>query len=109
MEWLEAIAAALGLKVKTVVAGAVGSFVSLRFFDGLSTTEKWSTFFGGWALAAYASEPLTAFLELGVKVEVGLALLVGLFGMSIVAAAIKVIRETKWSEIVKGRLGGGGS
>lgn len=102
----EGIFTALGLTLKNLVAAAIGSFVSLRFFDGLRVLEKWSTFFGGWALGAYIGAPLTSFLELPAKVEVGMALLVGLFGMSVVAALIKTLRETQWNAILKGRLGG---
>lgn len=104
---LESILGALGLTLKNVIAGAVGSFISLRFFEGLSTPEKWSTFFGGWALGAYIGSPLSRFLEVDVKVDSGIALLVGLFGMAVVAAIIKAIRDTRWAELIKARFGGG--
>ena len=107
MEFVEAVLSALGLKLKVVVAGAVGSFVSLQFFEGLSREDRWLTFFGGWALAAYLALPLTEFFELKPAMEQGISLAVGLFGMSLAAALIKAIRDTKWSEIIRRKTGGG--
>lgn len=108
MTAIEAFLSAMGLKLQVIVAGAVGSFISLRFFDGLGTGERWATFFGGLGLAAYLTESIFVFFELtSIKIESGLALLIGLFGMSLVAAVIKTIRETDWASFVKRRTGGG--
>ena len=107
MDWIEALFTALGLKFKVVVAGAIAAFVSLRFFEGLNAWERWTTFLGGWAMAAYLSEPLTVYLELPEKVDVGLSLAIGLFGMSIAAAVVKVVRETDWIGMLKRKTGGG--
>lgn len=101
---LEAVAeglAVLGLKLSNTIAGAVGSFISLNFFDGLSRAQKWSTFVGGWALGAWLAEPMTAVLELPAKVEIGLAILVALFGMSIAAQFIKL----EWGDVFWAVLG----
>lgn len=106
MEFLEALFTALGLKFKVVIAGAIGAFVSLRFFDGLKTAERWMTFVGGWAIAAYLAGPVTLYLELPAAVELGMALGIGLFGMSIAAALIRVIKETDWTAIFKQKTGG---
>lgn len=106
---VEAFFSALGLKLQVVVAGAIGAFISLRFFDGLGTRDRWLTFVGGWALASYLTGLAHEYFELKtVSAETGIALLVGLFGMSVVAALIKVIRETDWIGIVKRRGGGEG-
>jgi len=108
MAAIEAFFAVLGLKVQVVFAGAVGALISLRFFDGLATSERWFTFVSGWALASYLAGPLTAFFELTHStMETGISMLVGLFGMSLVAAVIKTIRETDWAGIVKRKTGGG--
>jgi hypothetical protein len=101
---------ALGLTLKNLAAGAVSSFVALRFFDGLSTLDKWTTFLGGWALAAWGGAPVAAYLELGPKVEIGIVLLLGLFGMSIAGEAMRVIRGTDWKgmlDAILRRRGGG--
>ena len=104
---MDGILTALGLKLQVIVAGAVGAFISLRFFEGLSTGERWLTFMGGWGTAAYTTGILHEYLELkSIASETGIALLIGLFGMSIVAAIIKVIRETNWTSIVKRKAGG---
>lgn len=104
---MEQFLATLGLKLQILVAGAVGAFISLRFFEGLNTPERWFTFMGGWGLAAYTTSFLHEYLGLksGAS-ETGIALLIGLFGMSIVAAIIKIIRDTNWIAIVKRKTGG---
>lgn len=107
MDAVEALLGALGLTLKTLVAGAVGAFVSLRFFEGLSPWERWTTFLGGWAIAAYLTTPVTSYLELPAKVEVGISLLLGLFGMSLAAALMRVVRETDWISMLKRKTGGG--
>lgn len=98
---------ALGLKLQVVVAGAIGAFISLRFFEGLTTAERWLTFAGGWAMAAYLTGLAHEYAELkSTTTETGIALLLGMFGMSIAAALIKLIRSVDWGGIIKGRLGG---
>lgn len=92
--------AALGLKLVNVAAGAVGAFVSLRFFDNLGTLQKWTTFLGGWGLAAYGGAPLTAYFELKPALETGITLVIGLFGMSLAAAIIKAIQDVAWGTII---------
>jgi hypothetical protein len=103
MDWdsINAALTALGLKLVNVVAGAITSFAALRFFEGLHWWEKWLTFLGGWALAAFGSPPITEFFELKPKVEVGIALLAGLFGMALAAALMKLIKETDWVDLVR--------
>jgi len=106
------VLAALGLKLKAVVAAACGSFISLRFFDGLTVWERWVTFVGGVVIGSYVAEPLTGAIgATTVVVEQALALGLGLFGMALAAAFIKFIRETNWSDlfrsIVNFRAGGG--
>ena len=101
---------ALGLTLKNLVAGAVTSFVSLRFFDGQRTADgavkpmtwlqKWTTFIGGWAMAAYGGPPLNAWLELKPGIEIGVVLILGLFGMAVAAEVMRFIRETDWRGIL---------
>lgn len=93
--------AALGLKLANVLAGALTSFASLRFFDGLQVWEKWTTFVGGWAIAAWGAAPVTEYFELKPRLEIGMALVLGLFGMSLTAAVVKLIKETDWGGIVR--------
>lgn len=102
----------LGLTLKNLLAGAVASFVALRFFEGISAWEKWTTFLGGWAVAAWGGPPLAAYLELNAKMEVGVVLLLGLFGMAVAAELIRLLRGIQWAGLVDALLrrksGGGG-
>jgi len=101
LEALGVALAALGLKLGNVVAGAATSFAALRFSDDLRPLEKWITFFGGWAIAAFGAPPIREFFELSHKVEIGIALLAGLFGMTLAAAVMKLIKETDWVALVR--------
>lgn len=97
----------LGLTAKNLLVGAVASFVGLRFFEGASRWERWSTFLGGWALAAWGGPPLAAYLELKPSTEVGIVLLLGLFGMAVAAELIKLIRGIDWRTLLSRKAGGG--
>lgn len=109
MEVLEGVLTAFGIKLKVIVAGAFGAFISLRFFEGLRWWERWTTFIGGVGIAHYWAEGLAYFLQL--KFEAGLAVLLGIFGMAVISAFMKMIKETDWPGIVKSilsfRFGGG--
>lgn len=92
---------ALGLKFINVVVGACSSFAGLNFWKGLETRkERWTTFLSGWAIAAWGAAPLREYLELKPGVEVGVVILLGLFGMAAGAEVVKVIRDTPWKELV---------
>ena len=95
--------AALGLKLVNVVVGAVSSFVALRFFEGLHPLEKWTTFVGGWSVAAWGATPLAEWLSLSPKVEIGLVLMLGLFGMAVAAECLRLVRSLNW-ETLKGLI-----
>jgi hypothetical protein len=100
----------IGLKLVNTIVAAIASFISLRFFDGLSTVDRWTTFFGGWALAAWGGEPLTVYMGLAAKVEVGLVILIGLFGIAASAEVMKFLRTADWVAIldaIRGRKTGG--
>lgn len=100
----DAALGAVGLGLKEIIAGAVGAFVSLNFFQGLKTWEKWTTFFGGWALAVWGSGPITSVFELKAGISTGIALLLGLFGMSLAAKLISTLRDTDWVGFAKSVL-----
>jgi hypothetical protein len=114
IESIDGALSALGLSLKNLFAGAVTSFVSLRFFDGqrlpdgsiksMNAMQKWTTFVGGWAMAAYGGRPLNAWLELKPEIEIGVVLVLGLFGMAVAAELMRFIRETDWRAILSGLL-----
>ena len=99
-DWL----AVLGLTLKNCAAGAVASFAALRFFEGLGVRDKWITFLGGWALAAWGGPPLREYLELKASIEVGVVLIMGLFGMAIAAELVRLLRDTDWRGLVDAML-----
>jgi hypothetical protein len=115
---IDGVLAALGLSLKNIIAGAVTSFVSLRFFDGdrqpdgttrpLGWLQKWTTFLGGWALAAWGGPPLNAYLELKPGMEIGVVLVLGLFGMAVAAEVMKFIRDRGWESALRAWRGGQG-
>lgn len=100
------ILAALGVTLKTIIGGALGGFISLRFNADLTWYERWITFFGGWGLGAWLAPPLNTYLELNQRAawEAGTALLIGLFGMSFAAAVIKAIKSLDITAIITGAI-----
>lgn len=116
----EAIASALasvGLKFGVLVAAAVGGFCSLNFFDGtpqpdgsikpVTCVQKWGIMVTGLAIGVYLSGPIIDLSGISVKsdrVEIGLALVLAMFGMSIAAQIIKAIRELALVDIIKSWL-----
>jgi|SRR5688572_15648305 hypothetical protein len=105
MEDIDKVLAALGLKLVNVIAGAAVSFASLRFFDNLSVIDKWTTFVGGWAFAAWGAAPLREYLEVKASLEIGFVILIGFFGMALGSELIKVVKSTDWNAIFKSIYG----
>jgi len=94
------VLATAGLKLSTVIGGAFGGFISLRFHENLNWWEKWTTFLGGWALGGFLGLPLIEYLGLSKIWELGVALLISLFGMALAAAIIRAIREVDWGVLL---------
>ena len=107
MGWIESLLTAFGIKKAALIAGIVGGWLSLRFFENLTAGGKWVTVIGGAAAANYLTLPIMSWFRLAAgDYEAGVGFAVGLFGMSIAAAAIKFVREDIVS-IAKSRFGGG--
>lgn len=116
----EAVVSALGsigIKVGVLFAAAVGGFCSLNFFDGtpqadgsmkpLTCFQKWGIAGTGLAIGVFLSGPLIDLSGITVKgdrVEIGLALVLAMFGMSIAAQIIKAIREIQIVDYIKSWL-----
>ncbi len=110
VESIDGALGALGLSLKNLIAGAVTSFVSLRFLEGekqpdgsirpVSRLQKWTTFLGGWAMAAWGGPPLNAYLELKAGIEIGVVLVLGLFGMAVAAEVIRFIKDKGWQGVI---------
>ena len=97
----EAALGALGLELKGIVAGAIGAFVSLNFTKNLNVWQRWTTFVGGWAIAAWGSRPIVEAFDLKPGISVGISLALGLFGMSLTAKLMQTIQETDWVGLAK--------
>lgn len=92
---------ALGLTLKNLVVASVMSFVALRFFDGLSTMDRWYTFVGGVAIAAWGAAPLREYLELKATLDIGIVIILALFGMAFASEMIKLLRSTDWRGLIE--------
>lgn len=99
---MEALLQLLGIKsLVTSIAGLVGGFLSLKFFEDLNIYGKISTVLGGWACANYGTPAVIEFYSLQSDgYHAGIAFAIGLFGMSIVAAVFQVIRKTDWGAVI---------
>lgn len=97
----DGLLASLGLKLVNLVVGTVCSFAALRFFDGLTTRDKWSTFIGGVAIASWGAPPITDFIGMPVTTEIAFVIMLAMFGMAFAAEIIKVLRAVDWGLIVK--------
>lgn len=101
------ILVALGIKKVPFIAGFIGALISLKFFPTATWWEKVLTFFGGWSAAVYGTPMVIAYFKLSAEADSyagGIGLVIGLFAMTIVAALITAITETKWSELISNIL-----
>lgn len=88
MGWLEA---ALGIKFKVFIAGALGGVVSLRFFDNLDAKGRLIVALGGVSAAVFGQPAASAFFKLTPEYDGGLGFVIGLFAMSVAGAGVKAI------------------
>lgn len=116
MSWgdqLLALLSALGIKIAVLIASTIGGCMSLNFFEGvpqpdgsvkrLACKEKWSIAMSGAAIGVYLSGPALDLMQLTVKserVEIGLGLILALFGMSLAAQIIRTIRDLKIADVL---------
>jgi uncharacterized membrane protein len=81
--------------------GALGSIVALKFAPGASWAERVFNVLAGAACAGYASPAAAEWLHVtSAGMQSGLSFGVGMFGLSLAAAAIEGIRALKASEIL---------
>lgn len=103
-EWLAGAATALKIELSVLVSSTVGGFVSLRFFEGkqrpdgsvepLGIKQKWSIVLAGGAIGTYGTSVVTGLLNLqtGARVDVGIGLFLGIFGMAFASAVVKALQ-----------------
>lgn len=85
----------LGLEPAIVVAGVVGSVVSLSMIRNLSLTGAMGTILGGTACAAYLTPLVVEYTKLTGASEHALAFFLGVCGMNAVAGLFKVSEKFK--------------
>lgn len=85
-------------------AGGFGSLVALKFAPGTSWWERATNVATGILVAGYVTPALAEFLHLKGAVAGGAAFLLGLLGMSLIAAVLQGIRDVKLGEIISGWL-----
>lgn len=103
-EWVAGVAAALKIELAVLVSSTVGGFASLRFFDAkqnpdgtttpLSLKQRWSIVIAGAAIGTYGTSLVMELLKLqtGTRVDVGIGLFLGLFGMAFASAVVKALQ-----------------
>ena len=89
--------------------GAAGSFVALRFAPGVSWWERLSNVVAGSLCAGFAAPAGMPALvmcshSISAGMTAGVSFGVGMFGLSLAAAILQGIRETKLAEIATGWL-----
>ena len=93
---MEALANWLSIKLGILLGGFFGALVSLKFVAALAqmtVAQRIVTVLGGWAAAVFVT-PLSieAFdLTLSDRSSAGVAFIIGLFGLSVVSAAMENI------------------
>lgn len=84
-------------------AGVAGSLVALRFAPGSTWVERAVNVVAGSITAAYVSPALAEWLRItSPGLQSGLAFLLGLFGLSLAAAALQAMREAQLGQVITG-------
>jgi len=87
-----------------LVAGILGAAVSLKFAPGLSVWEKITTVTTGAILAHFLSEPISDYFGIHNYHET-IGFLVGLFGLSLCAAVLDLLKRLDVSTIISDIVG----
>jgi len=104
---LEAGVSALGIKLPAFIAGLIGGAVSLRFLPEMKTWwHKVGTAFSGAFAATYLTPAFAEYFSMaaGGNGENGISFAIGLFGMSLAAAIIKMIPQ--FLDEIRKKIGG---
>lgn len=103
-EWLTGALAALKIELSVLISATVGGFVSMRFFEGrqmpdgtvvpLTLKQRWSIVLAGGAIGTYGTSLVMHLLALqpNTKVDVGIGLFLGIFGMAFASAVVKALQ-----------------
>lgn len=102
----DSILVALGLSKPATIGGFLGAVVSLKLVEGLNLWQRFTTVLGGALCASYVTPLVLEVITLSTKLEAAVAFLIGVFGMSLVAAIAKAIPE--FLTAAKDKISGGG-
>lgn len=84
-----------------VLAGFLGSVLSMSFVDGMSKKQRVAAIISGMVMAHYLS-PLIAYLFKEEDYQETIGFLIGIFGMSICSAIFRAIQTSDiWALIVQ--------
>lgn len=103
----EPISSAVGVQLLTppVIAGVVGSIVSLRFASHLNWWERLTAVISGAMMAQYCA-PVAAYLLRLHEYQDAVGFFIGLFGLSLTAALYEAIKKADLWALAVSRLGG---
>lgn len=87
-------AALFGVKIVTVIAGAIGGLISLKFVsDQLTWYGRILSVLAGAAMAGYGTPVLSRWLDMGADVENAFAFFLGLTAMQIIPGLIRLSEQ----------------
>lgn len=85
--------------------GGMGALVALKFAPGATWFERFTNVTSGALVAGFGAPALTEWLKFSSPgLTNGAAFLLGLLGMSLIAALLQGIRDLKLAEIISGWL-----
>lgn len=88
-----------------VIAGLLGSLLSLSFIDGMGKRQRFVAVMAGTVMAHYLT-PLIAHMYAEDNYAETIGFLIGLFGMSITAAIFRAIQSSDLWNFIMRRWGG---
>lgn len=94
----------LGLDPTTFIAGFLGSCMSFKFVADLGVFGRMATFIGGMALANIMTPPLADYFHFSEKYFGGIGLMLGVFGMGLIAAVLKLLKDADLWALVRARF-----
>lgn len=98
-----------GITRDPFAVGALGSVVGLKFAPGATWAERCINVVAGALCAGYCSPALVEYLHVASKgMQSFMSFAVGLFGLSLAAAIVQGIQNTKFGDIFTGWLSRGG-
>lgn len=105
--FLDALAAILGVKKSAAVVGFVSAIVSLRFVPEMTGWKsRLSMASGGFFCAVYVAPGIAEYFQFKERTEYAIVFGVGMLGMSLAAAMVKVVTSGELWGMIRDRVGG---